>query len=179
VPASIPGNILSPTSSSVPSPLVSSSPLLHPICRIILPPPLAYQHSRLHYSISCLRIARVVFPVHLRFAHVYIPMILLIYRCSTSGNPPAALQHGYRCGPAADPIFSSDISSPSEARRYRLSQHRPSSRKGRDTHSRTHFSCSIKENKVVLKASLHNCKLQTSVFFAYTESLRRYNRATV
>jgi hypothetical protein len=101
-----------PRVASGSSPSTSGFPLLHPICRIVVPPSSAYQHSRSRYLISYLRSARAVFPVHLRLPHVYTPTTPPTGHCSMSGNPRAALIHEYRSGPAAAPKSASGISSP-------------------------------------------------------------------
>ena len=67
------------------------------------------------------------------------PTILPNGHCLTSDNPRAALPHEYQSDLAVAPIFSSDISSPSKARRYRPLPNRRNNRKGRDTHNITGF----------------------------------------
>ena len=111
-PASTLGDTPVPTNSSVPSPRESGPPPLRPICRIVLLPPPAYQHSRSHYLTSYWKNARAVSDEPLRLAPEYTLTIRPTGHCSISDNPRAALRHGYQCGPAVAPISASDISSP-------------------------------------------------------------------
>ena len=117
VPASVCDDNLSPINSSFPLPRGSSFPPLHPVCRIISPPPPAYQHSRSHYLISYSRTVHAISDEPLRRVRECIRKIPPNGHCSTFDNPPAVPLHVYRCGPAEDRKSSLDI--PSRLRVHR------------------------------------------------------------
>ena len=164
------GDTLVRTNSSVPSPRVSSSPPLHPICRTIAPPPPAYPHSRLHYSISCSRIARAVSAEHLQLARVCTLTIPPNGHCSTSDNPPSALPRGYRSGLARDPRSSSGISSPSIPHTYTVCVYPHASHMDSDTHNIPDFSCSVRDIRVFLKAAILHASGYAKPFLSITET---------
>ena len=187
-PASVPRDTLAPTSASVPSPPLSSFPLIHLIYKIqsYLP----HSHIRITYQVrnQSIRTRLPQFPFTLKSLTLPLPRRFnaaanTFRRFSQTitaqffDNPPRALQHGYRSGPADGPKFSSGISSPSKARRpsrpgglsartgCRPLPHRPTNHKGRDTHNPRNISCSVKAEKVVLKTFLDQSGLQkVSVF---------------
>ena len=119
-PASTPGDTLLPTNSSVPSP-----PGLG-----YLQPHLSLQNNLTSPTrISALEITLFDFMLSESLASVSAghiqpaPVCSLTFpptdHCSVFDNQPAELPHEYLSGPIVDPIFSSDISSPSMVRKYR------------------------------------------------------------
>ena len=91
----------------------------------------------LHYLISYSKIVRAVSDEHLQPAPGSSLTIPPNDHCSVFDNLPAALRHGYQCGPVRYPKFSFDISSRSKARRCNPLPNHRNNRRGRDTAARS------------------------------------------